>query len=265
MARSLVTLTTDFGHTDHFVGAIKGVILKVNPDAEIVDICHDVRSHDILDGAFTISQACSYFPLRTIHLVVIDPGVGSQRRPILVSTDLGSFLAPDNGVLSFVMAREEHTVRHVTSDHYFLSPVSNTFHARDIFAPIAGWLSRGVELDKFGDLITDYIRFAPPKPKVVNEKTVKGVVLKVDKFGNAITNLTADDIPALFQENPPPFKITAGKAEITRLNRVYAQSAPGDVFAILGSSGYLEIAANRGAAARILAIDRGSEVGVFFD
>jgi S-adenosylmethionine hydrolase len=264
MARPIVTLTTDFGLSDYFVGTMKGVILATNPEADIVDISHDVRSHDILDGAFTIAQAYSYFPNNTLHVVVVDPGVGSQRRPILVRTDRHVFLCPDNGVLSLVMAREEHQVIHITSDHYFLSPVSNTFHGRDVFAPVAGWLTRGVELPKFGDPITDYVRFAPPRPKVLNEKALKGVVLKVDKFGNAITNITAQDVPLLLQQNPPPFKITAGKGEISKLNAVYAQSAPGEVFAILGSTGYLELAANRGAAARILAVDRGSEVGVVF-
>ena len=264
MARPIVTLTTDFGLSDHFVGAIKGVILNLNPEAEIIDISHEVRSHDILDGAFTIAQAYRFFPNHTIHMVVVDPGVGSQRRPILVSAGIYRFICPDNGVLSFILAREEeHEVRHVTSDYYFLSPVSNTFHARDIFAPIAGWLSRGVELAKFGDPITDYVRFAVPRPKAVNEKTVKGVVLKVDRFGNAITNISAQDVPLLFQQNPPPFRITAGKGEITKLNQFYAQSAPGDLFAIVGSGGYLELATNRGSAARLLGVDRGTEVGVF--
>lgn len=264
MARALITLTTDFGHSDHFVGTMKGVILGLNPEADIIDICHEVRSYDVLDGAFTISQAYRHFPPRTIHLVVVDPGVGTQRRPILVITDRHFFLSPDNGVLSLVYAREEHQVRHVTADHYFLNPVSNTFHGRDVFAPVAGWLSRGVESSKFGEFITDYVRFNAPKPKVLNEKLIKGVVLKVDKFGNVITNFTPDDLPQLFKENPPPFKIVAGKSEITRLNLAYSQSAPGDVFAVVGSAGYLELATNRGSAARILGVDKGADVGVVF-
>lgn len=262
MPRPIVTLTTDFGTTEPFAGTMKGVILSVNPDVDIVDISHDVRSHDILDGAFTIVQAYSYFPRNTLHVVIVDPGVGTQRRPILVRIDHCAFLCPDNGVLSLVMAREEHTVYHVTSTHYFLSPVSNTFHARDVFAPIAAWYARGVDLPKFGDPITDYVRFNPPRPKVVNEKMMKGMVLKVDKFGNVITNFTAEDVPQLFQPNPAPFKIIAGKAEITRLNTAYAQSNPGEVFAILGSSGYLELATNRGPAARLIGVDRGNEIGL---
>ncbi len=264
MSRPLVTLTSDFGLLDHFVGTMKGVILGLNPDAMIVDICHDVRSYDILDGAFTIAQAYRHFPPRTIHLVVVDPGVGTQRRPILVRTDRHTFVCPDNGVLSLVMAREEHSVRHVTAEHYFLNPVSGTFHGRDVFAPVAGWLSRGVEIEKFGDPVTDYIRFNAPKPKILNDRLVKGVVLKVDKFGNVITNFTPDDLPLLFKPDPPPFKIVAGKSEITKLNLAYASGAPGDLFAVVGSSGYLELATNRGAAARILGVDKGADVGVVF-
>ncbi len=262
MARPIITLTTDFGNSDHFVGAMKGVIVSINPEAAIVDISHGVHSHDILDGAFTIAQAYGHFPPWTVHVVVVDPGVGTQRRPILAITDKYFFLSPDNGVLSLVLAREEHRVRHVVSEHYFLSPVSNTFHGRDVFAPLAAWLSRGVEASKFGDYITDYVRFTVPKPKVVNERLIKGVVLKVDKFGNVITNLTPEDVPVLFQENPPPFKILAGKTEITKLNQAYSQSAPGDLFAILGSSGYLELATSRGSASKLLAVERGMEVGL---
>ncbi len=262
MGRGIITLTTDFGNADHFVGAMKGVILKLNPDVELVDISHEVRAHDILDGAFTLAQAYHYFPPRTIHLVVVDPGVGTERRPLLASTEQW-FIAPDNGVLSLICAREPDIhVRHITAEHFFMSPVSQTFQGRDIFAPVAGWLSRGVESAKFGDEITDYVRFSPPKPKVLNEKLVKGVVLKVDRFGNVITNLTPDDLPQLFQQNPPPFKFVAGKTEITKINRAYAQSPPGEVFVMVGSSGYLEFSTNRGAAARVLGVDRGAEVGV---
>lgn len=264
MARQIVTLTTDFGH-DYFVGVIKGVILKLNPEVEIVDICHEVRPYDILDGAFTIAQAYRFFPPWTIHLVVVDPGVGTARRPLLANNGDQWFIAPDNGVLSFMYAREpDHLVRHITADHYFLNPVSQTFQARDVFAPLVGWLSRGVESSKFGEYVTDYVRFAPPKPKPVDAKTIKGVVLKADRFGNLITNFTAEDVPQLFQENPPPFKIVVGTKEVTKLNLAYAQTAPGEVFVIVGSSGYLELATNRGGANRILGVDRGAEVTVQF-
>jgi hypothetical protein len=145
-----------------------------------------------------------------------------------------------------------------------LSPVSQTFQGRDIFAPVVGWLARGVEADKFGDVVTDYVRFAPPKPKALNETTLQGVVIKVDRFGNLITNITPEDVPRLFQENPPAFKMTVGKGEVTKLNLNYAQSPAGEVFIIVGSSGYLELSTNRGSASRLLQADRGAPVGITF-
>jgi len=259
----LVTLTTDFGLNDHFVGTMRGVIFNINPQAQIVDICNAVNSFDVLDGALTIAQAASYFPSDTLHVVIVDPGVGSQRRPILVTNEKHVFLAPDNGVLSLVYERSERlSVRHVTAEHYFLQPVSQTFHGRDVFAACAGWLSKGVETSKFGDEITDYIRFAAPKPKPIDEKSFKGVVLKTDKFGNLITNITPKDIPQLFEEAPPAFKLVIGKAEVTKIKNAYAQATPGELFGILGSMGYLEISANRAAASRVAGADRGSDVTV---
>jgi S-adenosyl-L-methionine hydrolase (adenosine-forming) len=261
--KRLVTLTTDFGVSDHFVGAMKGVILKQNPNAHIVDISNSVHSFDILDGAMTIAQAYKYFPVDTIHLVVVDPGVGTNRRPILVVGDKHLFIAPDNGVLSLVFEQQERlSVRQITSEHYFLSPMSQTFHGRDIFAACAGWLSKGVEPHKFGEEITDFVRFAAPKPKAVTPSQIKGVVMKVDKFGNMITNLTAADVPQLFAGNAQGFKIVIGNKEVTTLRTAYAQGMHNEVFAIVGSMGYLELAANRGAATQLTGANRGSEVTV---
>lgn len=264
--RPLITLTTDFGLNDHFVGTIKGVILDIAPEAEIIDICHAVQAFDVLDGALTIAQAYSYFPNGTVHLVVVDPGVGTARRPILLSTGRHYFVAPDNGLLSLVYAREERLqVRHIDAAHYYRQPVSNTFHARDIFSPVAAYLAKGVEVAKFGEEITDFVRFNAPKPKATDGKTLRGVVLKVDRFGNMITNFTPQDVPALFQANPPAFKILVGKREITEIHANYAGGAPNEVFGILGSMGYLEIAANRAAAAQIIGSGKGSEVNIVLE
>jgi len=261
----LVTLTTDFGLNDYFVGTMKGVILNINPSAQIIDICNSIQSFDVLDGALTIAQAYSYFPVDTVHLVIVDPGVGSERRPLLITTEKHIFLAPDNGVMSLVYERAERlSVRHITATHYFLQPVSQTFHGRDVFAACAGWLSKGVESAKFGDEIADFLRFSAPKPKPVGEKTFKGVVLKSDKFGNLITNFTPNEVPQLFIPEPPAFRIQIGKAEITKIRTAYAQAAPGEVFGILGSMGFLEISANRAAANRLVGADKGSEVSIAF-
>jgi len=259
----IVTLTTDFGTSEHYVGAMKGVICNINPQVRIVDITNGVQSFDVLDGAIAISQAYSYFPKDTVHLVVVDPGVGGPRRPIVATVGQYFFVAPDNGVLSLVYEREERAaVRHITSEHYFHHPISNTFHGRDIFAPVAAYLSKGVDSNKFGEEITDYVRFVAPKPKASAANAWKGLVLKTDKFGNLVTNVTPNDIPQIFDGSSKGFKLTVGKAEITRLCNSYAEGSPGELFAILGSTGFLEISCNKGAASRLAGADKGSEVSL---
>jgi S-adenosyl-L-methionine hydrolase (adenosine-forming) len=259
--RPIITLTTDFGLTDHYVGAIKGVLLNQVPEAQVVDICHSVQAFDVLDGALAIAESYSYFPSGTVHLVVVDPGVGSARRPIAVHTQRHVFVAPDNGVLSLIYEREERiNVRHITAEHYFLQPVSATFHGRDIFAPIAAQVAKGVSPEKLGEEVEDFVRFTSPKPKPVDARTLRGVVLKVDRFGNLITNITPADAPALFADNAPLFRITVGGYEVSEMKTNYAQGAPGEVFAILGSMGFLEIVANRGAATKATGAGKGAEV-----
>jgi S-adenosyl-L-methionine hydrolase (adenosine-forming) len=259
----MITFTTDFGVTEHYVGVMKGVIYNIHPAAQVADITNGVQSFDLLDGALAISQAYSYFPKNTVHVVVVDPGVGGSRRPILATVGDHLFVAPDNGVLSLVYEREERvSVRHITAEHYFHHPVSNTFHGRDIFAPVAAHLSKGVEVDKFGDEIVDFVRFLTPKPKASGAGSWKAVVLKTDKFGNLMTSITPNDIPELFALPTPAFKITVGKTEVTQLHSSYVHGAPGEVFAVLGSAGFLEISANRSSAARLAGADKGTEVSV---
>jgi S-adenosylmethionine hydrolase len=257
----IITLTTDYGTNDHLVGSMKGVILKILPDAKIVDISHHVLPCDILDGALTLGMAYKYYPLGTIHVVVVDPGVGSPRRPILVTGEQHFFIAPDNGVLSMVYEKEESfTVRNITSDHYFLQPLSNTFHGRDVFAPVAAWLAKNQQPMSFGEEITDPVRFAMPKAKTADGK-VKGVVLKVDNFGNLVTNITAEHIPQVFLPDGR-FRITVNGKEVPRVMQNYAEGGPGESFGILGAGGTLEISMNRASAARTLGVQRGSEVVV---
>jgi S-adenosylmethionine hydrolase len=261
LTRPIITLTTDYGTNDHLVGVLKGVILNINPEVNIVDITHSILAHDILDGALTLSQAYKYFPSKTIHLVVVDPGVGTARRPILVAGDTQYFVAPDNGVLSAIYDQSESLyVWNITSEHYFRQPVSNTFHGRDIFAPVAAWLSKSWQTASFGEEITDFVRFAIPKPKV-SGKTTKGIVLRVDNFGNLITNLTAEDVLGLIAPGAK-FTIRVGNAAVTKIVPTFAQGAAGETFAIIGSSGYIEICVNKGNAARTVGAGRGAEVTV---
>ena len=258
LADPIITLTTDFGTSDHLVGSMKGVILNINPAARIVDLNHSVVPYDILDGALSIANAYRFFPSRTIHVVIVDPGVGTERRPILVSGEKQFFVAPDNGVLSMIFERESCTVRHISAEHYFLNPVSPTFHGRDIFAPTAGWLSKAFQTEAFGEPVTDFVRFTMPKAKS-NGQAVKGVILRVDAFGNLMTNLTAEDIP-IGALGGGAIKLAVNGKQVLRFGQTFASGNPGEPIALLGSAGYVEIAVNRGNAARTLGVNRGAEV-----
>ncbi len=248
---------------DPFVGILHGVVLNIHRETTIVDICHAVASYDVFDGAWTIAQSYRFFPPRTVHVVVVDPGVGSGRRPIIVETDDYIFVAPDNGVLSLIEAREsKFTVRHVTAERYFLQPVSQTFHGRDIFAPVAAWLSKGVAPSEFGSEISDYVRLPLPQVERIAENSLRGVVLKVDRFGNLITNISKRDGAALFGSAIATVSILVSGQTITKVCQSYAEGGEEEFFAIVGSSGYLEISARQSSAAEKLAAGVGTPVGV---
>jgi S-adenosylmethionine hydrolase len=259
VTNAIITLTTDYGTDDHLVGTLKGVILKINPEVTIVDITHHVTPFDLLDGALAIGAAYSYFPPKTIHVVIVDPGVGTERRPLLVSGQNHYFVAPDNGVLSLVYEREPNVVvRHANAEHYFLQPLSKTFHGRDIFAPVAAWLSKGWQTPSMGDEIHDYKKMALPRPKAGAAGT-KGLVLKVDPFGNLVTNFRAEDLPSHAQ-NGGGLKMQVGTHAVSRLVDTFARGKAGEPIAYLGASGYLEIAINKGNASRTLSVGRGAPV-----
>jgi S-adenosylmethionine hydrolase len=256
----IITLTTDFGSNDHLVGSMKGVMLNINPAARIVDLNHGVAPFDILDGALSIANSYKFFPPRTIHVVIVDPGVGTERRPLLVTGEKQYFIAPDNGVLSMIFERESCTVRHITAEHYFLNPISPTFHGRDIFAPTAAWLSKAFQMDAFGEVITDHVRFTMPKTKASGQ-SVKGVVLRVDAFGNLMTNFTAENIPADVAASGE-IKLSVNGKPVGKFVQTFGLGAAGEPVALFGSAGFLEIAVNRGNAARTLGVNRGAEVTI---
>jgi S-adenosyl-L-methionine hydrolase (adenosine-forming) len=260
LAKAIITLTTDYGTNDHLVGTLKGVILKINPDATIVDITHNILPFDLLDGALAIGSAYSHFPSKTVHVVVVDPGVGTERRPLLVSAQNQYFVAPDNGVLSVIFEREAASlvVRHANVQHYYLTPVSNTFHGRDIFAPVASWLSKGWQTTSMGDEISDYKRFSIPRPKEA-DGTMKGVVMRTDAFGNLMTNFRSEDLPESALDGGA-IQLQIGPHQVSRLVDTFARGDNGEPVAYLGSSGYLEIAVNKANAARALNLGRGAPV-----
>jgi len=257
MRRPVITLTTDFGLSDHYAGTMKGVILGICPEAQIVDISHEVDQYGIIEGAFLVAQAYRYFPRGTVHVVVIDPGVGTSRRPILVEAAGQRFVAPDNGVLSMIYAREKHKVRWITSEKYFLKPVSQTFHGRDIFAPVGAHLAKGIAPAKMGKAIGDYMRLHFEKPVRTARRGWTGAVLKIDRFGNLVTNFPAGEFPDLEKR---PFEISVGLETVGRLARNYAECGPGELFVIVGSSGYLEVSSSQASAAKMLGCGVGAPV-----
>jgi len=255
MPAPLITLTTDFGLSDHYVGAMKGVILSICPRARIVDISHGVGAYEIAEAAFTLSQAYRCFPRGAVHVVVVDPGVGTSRRPILAQAAGQYFVAPDNGVLSMIYAREKHKVRAIAATRYFRQPVSNTFHGRDIFAPVAAHLARGITPARFGKLIQDYLRLDFDKPARTGRRVWTGAILKVDRFGNLVTNFSVADFPDLDKRE---FEMAVGPQRISVFARHYAERGPGEAFLILGSAGYYEISVSQASAAKLLGCAAGA-------
>jgi hypothetical protein len=257
MTRPTLTLTTDFGTADHYAGAMKGAILRICPEAQIVDITHDIAPFAIAEAAWAIAQAWRYFPEKTAHVVVVDPGVGTARRPILVEAGGQYFVGPDNGVLSMVYLHEPCQVRLISNEKYFHHPVSRTFHGRDIFAPVAAHLASGVDAASVGDPITDYAKPEFAKPHRNKDGAWIGQIIKADRFGNLITNFHVSDFADLAYG---PFTLTLGARRITALSHNYQTCAPGQLFLIVGSSGYYEIALRQGSAAQYAQCEPGAEI-----
>jgi S-adenosylmethionine hydrolase len=259
MAHSrIITLTTDFGTQDGFVGAMKGVILSVNPKALIVDITHEIEAHDVYSAAFTLRNSCRSFPKGTIHLAVVDPGVGSRRKPMLLHTERYFFLGPDNGVFSFVVEEgEKVNAFELTESKYFLTPPSHTFHGRDIFGPVAGYLSLGIDPGEFGPELHDCVKISLPSP-IVSKSKIEGQIIHIDRFGNLITNIDAVSVDALRTRGD--VRIDVGSITLKNIAHSYSEVDEGSPLALMGSSGFLEIAVNRGNAHEKLGLKRGDRI-----
>lgn len=242
-----ITLLTDFGTADYFVGAMKGVILSINPEAVIVDITHEIPAQDVAAGAFTLLAAFETYPAGTTHVAVVDPGVGSERRPIVVSAREHLFVGPDNGIFTYIYEHAPwYRVIHVTNKHYFREHVSTTFHGRDIFAPVAAVLSRRIDLSTLGPEISDPVRLSISRqPQIIH----------IDRFGNLITNITRDQ----FKEGT---RLSVNGKVISAFRNFFGENV-GEIdepFAIWGSAGFLEIALNGRSAAQVLDVKRGDQI-----
>ena len=277
MARRTITLTTDFGTRDAYAGAMKGAILGINPDANVVDITHDVPAHDVVHGAFVVAGACSAFPAETMHVCVVDPGVGGERRPLLIETPGGIFLAPDNGLLTFIMRLYRAGGNSLSPDvaepmtpvvgavplacrafvldkpKYWKHPVSDTFHGRDVFAPVAAYLSRGVSAEEVGSVTQEVLWLNVPEP-VASGAAIEGQVIYIDGFGNLVTNIEDRAMPR------SRVLVEVKGERIAGLSHWY--DADKNLVAIIGSYGYLEIAAPGASAANVLDAGLGSQVRV---
>ncbi len=262
MSRGVITLITDFGTQDGYVGTMKGVMLKISPEVRLVDITHEIPPRDIFHAGFVLRNSYRYFPDGSIHLAVVDPGVGSKRKAILVKTDNHFFIGPDNGVFTFVYESEEiRRVVQLTEKRYFLSDVSNTFHGRDIFAPVAAHLSLGVPLEDLGDPCNDVVRIDIPKPDIKRDG-VKGILFYVDRFGNLVSNIREGLLPESNLRRR--CKVLVGEEVIDGIKESYSEVNEGETLALFGSSGYLEISVRDRNARERLGLGKGTDVEVVY-
>jgi S-adenosylmethionine hydrolase len=263
MENPVITLTTDFGYKDPFVGIMKGIILKINPAAKVFNITHGISPQNIFEASFVLEISHDAFPHDTIHVAIVDPGVGSSRRPIIAVTENYYFIGPDNGIFSRIFAMAERlTVIHITAAHYFLKKDGSTFQGKDIFAPIAGSLSKGVEISNFGDPITDFKTLPIPSPQLTGKNVVDGEVIYIDRFGNTMTNIHTEKIREMTGNNDAtPIKVLIKDKEILFKN-YYAQVKDTGLYALTNSFGYLELFVRNGNAARTFGIKVGEKVGV---
>ena len=262
MSRGCITLLTDFGTTDPYVAAMRGVALSINPDVQLVDISHEVAPHDIAEAGYMLGNSFRYFPQGTVHAAVVDPGVGSERRILAAEVGGHVLMAPDNGLLS-VALREGEPARmvNVTNGEYFRHPVSLTFHGRDIFAPVAAHLTLGADLGAMGPPVDDYERVEGAE-LLADEHAAAGRVIHVDRFGTLVTNISREQLAVLQGSGPGDLHVSVAGREIRRLHRTFSDVAVGEFLAVTGSSGLLEIAVNQGSAADLLGVGRRTAVRV---
>lgn len=260
----IIGLVTDFGSRDHYVGAVKGAILSICPEAVLVDIAHDLPPHDVQAGAFALSAAYRAFPRGAVFVAVVDPGVGSGRRGLAVEAGGYSFVGPDNGVLGLVLAeQEDHRAYELTNARLFRERVAPTFHARDLFGPAAAHLARGVRVDEAGPPVARPVPLPHPPVTQVGEREWQACVIHVDRFGNLTTNMAEAQLDRITEEAGADTQVIVGvESAVLPLAQTYADVPPGEACALVGSSGLLEIAVNQGDASRLLGASRGAPVRV---
>jgi S-adenosylmethionine hydrolase len=258
--RPVIALLSDFGTRDHYVGMMKGVIIGICPDVTLVDITHEIAPHDVMDGALELAASYKFFPAGTIFLAVVDPGVGSARRGVAAEIGDYRFVCPDNGLLSAIVREvPPKKIVELTERRYARPTVSRTFEGRDRFAPAAAWLAKGIQLTAMGRNVADYTKVDIPLP-VVSDDGIAGTVLRLDRFGNLVTNIDRKTFEKFGKEGG--VQIAAGIRTVGRLVATYADILPGEVCALFGSTDHLELAANAGSAADALGLSRGAPIKI---
>ena len=255
----VITLTTDFGTQDHYVSAMKAVMLGIAPKARLIDVSHDIPAQDIMAGAWVVRNSAFLFPPETVHLVVVDPGVGTDRHPIVLKIEDQYFVGPDNGIFSLLYDEFKYKAYKLNNQKYWRKERSRTFHGRDIFAPVAAHISSGVELKELGDPIKDLVTYHWATP-IGDKDGLQGWVIHIDRFGNLITNISE----SLLEETAGrrKVKIYVGNTIIDHLVNTFGDVEPGEPVAFVGSSGMLEVGINKGNAAKMLSVDKGAQISL---
>jgi len=255
----IITLVTDFGLSDPYVAMMKGVILSINPAAKLIDISHQISAGSILQGASLIKETFPFFSMGTVHLAVIDPGVGSNRRPIAIQSEGQFFVGPDNGLFwPAINGQKGVKIIHLTESRYFLDHITYTFHGREVFAPVAAHLSLGIDVERMGPALKDPVQSNLPKPKK-RDGALCGQVIRMDNFGNLITNIHHKELQAFLKTSQPIIEV--GKLVIKKISKIYSDASEGEPLALFNSSNWLEIAVNLGRASEYLGMDYEDIIG----
>jgi len=257
--RKIITLTTDFGLQDYYVSAMKGVILHETPNARLVDISHEIPSQDIMAGSWVLKNSAMLFPPGTVHLVVVDPGVGTSRKPLALKIGDQFFVGPDNGIFSLLTEERDFKAVELTNPSYWRTDRSNTFHGRDVFAPAAAHLCNGTELSQMGDPVEDLQTYHWAVP-IADTDGIEGWVIHIDKFGNLITNISQSLIEDVIGSDD--LKIYVGNTILDTIENMFAAVPEGEPVAYIGSSGMLEVAINQGNAAKMLSVQKGAQISL---
>lgn len=257
--RNVITLTTDFGLQDYYVSAMKAAMLNIAPDARLVDISHEIPSQDIMAGSWILQNSAMLFPEGSVHTVVVDPGVGTDRNPVALKVRDQLFVGPDNGIFSLLTSDEEYKAVRLTNEDYWRENPSNTFHGRDIFAPVAAHLSQGVPLEELGEPIDELVTYRWTVP-IADKDGLEGMVIHIDKFGNLITNISESLLEEVIDDKN--VRIYVGNTILDEIATTFGKVTEGEPVAYIGSSGMLEVGINKGSAEEMLGVQKGAQISL---